>query len=230
MALAPIPSPVDASPVSSAPAPARVYLAGTLFNVREVSGNVELAEAIEAAAAATEGRAIRCVLPQELPFPAQPSPVDIRNTDIAAVLGADALVLQFDGLELDSGTVAEFMLAKAADIPCVLLRTDIRAGGDQSGPDAEPWNLMLSGWPRTRTVLVPSLLMWVASAGTGTRAERLAALYAETARRTVEALRDVLCRPPLLRGEEAATVRAWVARMSVDTAASSPGGRARQAD
>lgn len=188
----------------------RIYLAGTLFNVREISGNVQLAEAIEAE---SQGGA-QCILPQELKFPSNPTPKQIRDVDIAAVLSADALVVQFDGLELDSGTVEEFVLAKAADIPCVLLRTDIRAGGDQSGPDAEPWNLMLSGWPRTRTVLVPSLLMYGASAGNGSRAERLAALYKETARLTMQALRDVLAVPPVLHSPQRETVREWLGRMA----------------
>jgi hypothetical protein len=40
--------------------------------------------------------------------------------------------------------VVEFMLAKFADIPSVLLRTDIRAGGDYRD---EPWNLMTSYFP-----------------------------------------------------------------------------------
>jgi nucleoside 2-deoxyribosyltransferase len=195
---------------TSTAAPIRIYLAGTLFNVREISGNVQLAEAIEEASCDS----VQCVLPQELAFPQNPTPKQIRDMDLSAVLTADALVLEFDGLELDSGTVAEFMLAKAADIPCVLLRTDIRSGGDQSGPDAEPWNLMLSGWPRTRTVLVPSLLLWGASTGNGSRAERIAALYKEIGKRTVEALRSVIAETPVLAGPHAPAVREWLGRMA----------------
>ena len=46
------------------------------------------------------------------------------------------------------------MLAKFADLPSVLLRTDIRTAGDWRD---EPWNLMTSYFPRTATVVVPSL-------------------------------------------------------------------------
>ena len=46
------------------------------------------------------------------------------------------------------------MFAKFADIPSVLLRSDIRKAGDFRN---EPWNLMSSFFPRTANVIVPSL-------------------------------------------------------------------------
>ncbi|MEO5959881.1 MAG: nucleoside 2-deoxyribosyltransferase, partial [Opitutaceae bacterium] len=63
-------------------------------------------------------------------------------------------LFNFDGSDLDSGTIVEFMLAKFADIPAVLLRTDIRSAGDSR---AVPWNLMASFFPRTANAVVPSL-------------------------------------------------------------------------
>ena len=59
------------------------------------------------------------------------------------------------------------MIAKFADIPSVILRTDFRGAGDQGstggeaagggGDGADAWNLMSSFWPRTRVVRVDSM-------------------------------------------------------------------------
>lgn len=76
---------------------------------------------------------------------------EIRDADISALLSCDLALFNYDGCELDSGTVVEFMFAKFADIPSVLLRTDFRAGGD-SGEN--PWNLMTSYYPRTETLVL----------------------------------------------------------------------------
>lgn len=54
----------------------------------------------------------------------------------------------------------EFCIAKFADIPCVILRTDFRGGGDQGvagGSSADPWNLMCSFWPRCERVIVDGM-------------------------------------------------------------------------
>lgn len=61
--------------------------------------------------------------------------IDIRNRDIKAVMEADLVFFNFDGTDLDSGTVVEFMIAKMLDIPAVLLRTDCRNGGYLGGED-----------------------------------------------------------------------------------------------
>jgi hypothetical protein len=79
---------------------------------------------------------------------------DIRDKDIVTLIGCDLALFNFDGPELDSGTVTEFMFAKFADIPSLLLRTDFRRSGDQGD---DPWNLMMSFYPRTRTLCLNSL-------------------------------------------------------------------------
>ena len=79
---------------------------------------------------------------------------DIRDQDIVTLIGCDLALFNFDGPELDSGTVTEFMFAKFADIPSLLLRTDFRRAGDQG---EDPWNLMLSFYPRTRTLCLNSM-------------------------------------------------------------------------
>jgi len=93
----------------------------------------------------------KAVLPQENESGAS-HPDSIRDDDLERLFEADALVANFDGHDLDSGTVAEFCFAKFLDLPAVLLRTDFRNSNDPATcPD--PWNLMCSGFPRTRVVL-----------------------------------------------------------------------------
>ena len=69
-------------------------------------------------------------------------------------LGKSVRSANFDGCELDSGTVVEFCFAKMLDLPAVLLRTDFRVKGD-NGKD--PWNLMCSGYPRTEVLLISAM-------------------------------------------------------------------------
>ena len=122
-----------------------IYFAGDLFNHKDLIGNLLLSEAIEKE---SSGRYL-CVVPQHLEQSTNRS-IDIRNSDLSEIIKADLILLNFDGTELDSGTVVEFLFAKALDIPAVILRSDFRAAGDQERGD--PWNLMCSGYPRTRTV------------------------------------------------------------------------------
>ena len=93
----------------------------------------------------------KCILPQNLEVSDGRS-VAIRNVDLLNVMRADTCIFNFDGTELDSGTVVEFMFAKLLDIPCAILRTDFRSSGDQK--DGDPWNLMCSFYPRSVTVLL----------------------------------------------------------------------------
>lgn len=126
-----------------------VYFAGELFSLKHLVGNAALAEAI----ANVSNRNFTCVLPQTLEE-REMSPQDIRDKDIFMLIGCDLALFNFDGPELDSGTVVEFMFAKFADIPSLLLRTDFRRAGDQA---EDPWNLMMSFYPRTRTLCLNSM-------------------------------------------------------------------------
>ena len=121
----------------------QVYFGGGLFDHKQLIGNRLLAEAIDAAAPAR----YQIVLPQEFE-PSEQRALNIRNNDFRLLLETQAAIFNFDGTELDSGTVVEFMVAKMLDLPSVILRTDFRHAGDQDkGGDA--WNLMCSGYPRT---------------------------------------------------------------------------------
>ncbi len=122
-----------------------VYFAGELFSAKHILGNAVLAAEIEGA---SDGR-YRCVLPQALEQRGT-TPREIRDQDLEAVYRSDVALFNFDGTELDSGTVVEFMFAKFLDIPSVVLRTDFRAAGDSGDL---PWNLMVSYYPRTKVIL-----------------------------------------------------------------------------
>jgi nucleoside 2-deoxyribosyltransferase len=137
-----------------------IYFAGDLFNHKDLIGNLLLSESIEKNSA---GRFV-CVVPQHLEQSTNRS-IDIRNNDLREVVKADLILLNFDGTELDSGTVVEYLFAKALDIPAVILRSDFRSAGDQERGD--PWNLMCSGYPRTRTIKLNSMSWYQEAWGKG---------------------------------------------------------------
>lgn len=123
-----------------------VYFAGDLFDHKHLAGNELLAGAIDR----RSGGRYACVLPQDLEQ-ATERMADIRNQDLMQVMACDLGLFNFDGTDLDSGTVVEFMMAKMLDIPSVLLRSDFRASGDQER-EGDDWNLMCSFYPRTKKV------------------------------------------------------------------------------
>lgn len=128
----------------------KIYFAGGLFDHKELAGNALLAAAI---GELSDGK-YECILPQNFESRGK-HPKDVRNADIDALLSCDAALFNYDGTELDSGTVVEYMFAKFADKPAVLLRTDFRGGGDCADVDGcSPWNLMSSFYPRTRTLIL----------------------------------------------------------------------------
>ena len=133
-----------------------VYLGGELFSLKHLIGNAWLAEAIYEK---SHGR-FRCVLPQDFSELRGRSARAIRDFNLQALVGCDLALFNFDGPDLDSGTIVEFMFAKTADIPAVLVRSDIRNAGDYRD---EPWNLMASFFPRTASVVVPSLFAYRSS-------------------------------------------------------------------
>jgi nucleoside 2-deoxyribosyltransferase len=123
-----------------------VFFGGELFNLKHLIGNAYLAEAIFEK---SHGRYL-CELPQDFE-PRGTTLRAIRDQDLRALFACDLALFSFDGTELDSGTVIEFLFAKFADIPAVILRSDRR--GERAGP----WNLMASFYPRTVTVMVDAL-------------------------------------------------------------------------
>lgn len=129
-----------------------VYFGGELFSLKHLIGNAWLAEAIYEK---SHGK-FRCLLPQDFALPGR-SVRAARDFNLKALVACDLALLNFDGPDLDSGTVVEFMVAKFADVPAVLVRSDGRPAGESRN---EPWNVMAAGFPRTTTVIVPSLVRY----------------------------------------------------------------------
>ena len=140
-----------------------VYIAGELFSLKHLIGNAWLAEAIYEK---SHGR-FRGVLPQDFVELRGRSGRAIRDYNLRALVACDLALFNFDGTDLDSGTVIEFMFAKFADIPSVLLRTDIRNADHRE----DPWNLMASYFPRTSSVILPALFDYRGALQRGQRRE-----------------------------------------------------------
>ena len=132
--------------------PLSIYFAGSLFTNKDLIGNMYLVDSIHR----LSGYRYRCILPQNLQQMST-DPAEIKNNDLIQVRDTDGILVSFDGTELDSGTVVEFMAAKFLNKPAVIYRTDFRSGGDTPGGD--PWNLMLYNYPRTQHVRETSHIM-----------------------------------------------------------------------
>jgi nucleoside 2-deoxyribosyltransferase len=125
-----------------------VFFAGELFNLKDLIGNAYLAEAIYEK---SHGRFL-CQLPQDFD-PRGTTPRTIRDHHVRSLVGCDLALFSFDGPDLDSGTVVEFMIAKFADIPAVILRSDRRGAGGR----LPQWTLMANHYPRTAIVSIDGL-------------------------------------------------------------------------
>ena len=170
-----------------------IYFAGELFDHKHLIGNALLASHIERL---SDGR-YRCVLPQDLEQTSTRA-VDIRHQDLIGVATCDLALFNFDGSDLDSGTVVEFVYAKLLDIPAVILRTDFRGGGDQDS-EGDAWNLMASFYPRTRNVTLNAMAWYQEASQEADTAADASALYCDRiATAIIDALDDVRTQPPRL--------------------------------
>jgi len=115
------------------------------------------------------------------------------------VIESDLGLFNFDGADLDSGTVVEFMVAKQLDIPVVLLRTDIRHAGDQSN-EGDSWNLMCSNYPRAETVCINAMELYQQAAGNDIH-EKIDSIYRSLSVSVIRALDNVRQRSPLTGSE-----------------------------
>ena len=170
-----------------------IYFAGELFDHKHLLGNALLASHIERL---SDGR-YRCVLPQDMEQTGARA-VDIRNQDLIGVATCDLALFNFDGSDLDSGTVVEFVYAKLLDIPAVILRTDFRGGGDQDAV-GDAWNLMASFYPRTHNVTLNAMAWYQEARQESNTAEDAGALYCvRIAETVINALDAVRAEPPQL--------------------------------
>ena len=173
-----------------------VYFAGDLFNHKDLTGNLLLAEAIE------RESSVRyvCVLPQHLEQSTSRS-IDIRNNDLSKIVSADLILVNFDGTELDSGTVIEFLFAKALDVPAVILRSDFRSAGDQERGD--PWNLMCSGYPRTGKLTLNAMAWYQEAWGkAGGTADVLERFYGKLSTALITEFDNVFNEPSLVDSQQ----------------------------
>ncbi len=184
--------------------PYTIYFAGELFSLKHLLGNAVLAEQIHLE---SQNR-YKCIVPQDLEQ-RETTPTAIRDQDLLHVVTCDVGLFHFDGPELDSGTVVEFVISKLLDIPSVIIRTDFRLGGDSK---LDPWNLMCSGCPRTKVLLLDAM----ASYQQQLRAEGVSPTNAahEASRKfacdVVAALDEVRAIPPRLAPEMRDTVYEWM--------------------
>jgi nucleoside 2-deoxyribosyltransferase len=184
--------------------PYTIYFAGELFSLKHLTGNSILADHIH-----TESlNRYKCVVPQDLEQ-RETTALAIRDQDLYHVVACDVGLFHFDGTELDSGTVVEFMIAKMLDIPSVVVRTDFRAGGDSR---MDPWNLMVSGYPRTKILLADAIVRYqneLRIPGT-TPIEAGIAATRSFAKEIVQALDDVRAIRPVLTPTLRSHVYEWM--------------------
>jgi len=182
-----------------------VYFAGELFNAKHLSGNAGLAAAIQH----KSGGRLNCVLPQTLESREEGAHF-IRDEDLEHLISADIALFNFDGSEIDSGTVVEFMVAKFADIPALLLRTDFRRGGDQG---QDPWNLMLSFYPRTETCCLDSMALYKTALAQGLNpVGAVDSMLDQIAALVVPKLETLAQTKPILSPDLASPVHDWLVR------------------
>ena len=124
------------------------------------------------------------------------------NQDLLQIILSDLLLLNFDGNELDSGTVVEFMFAKGLDVPAVILRTDFRKSGDQDR-GGDPWNLMCSGYPRTEVMTLNGKSRYQeAFKSESSSKEVIESFYSKLAEEVIQCFESVLRIPSISPSEE----------------------------
>lgn len=174
-----------------------IYFAGDLFDHKDLIGNALLAAAIERQ---SSGR-YKCLLPQDFEQGSNRKE-HIRDQDLKMVMEADLGLFNFDGADLDSGTVVEFIVAKQLDIPSVVLRSDFRNAGDQDA-QGDKWNLMCSFYPRTETVCINGMEWYQAArAGKAPVEETIKTLYSKLAGQLIDAFDKARSEPPLTSDPE----------------------------
>lgn len=176
----------------------KIYFAGDLFDAKDLGGNLLLAEAVEKCSC---GR-YSILLPQDGECEVTDrSSENIRDTDFELLFDCDILLANFDGTDLDSGTVAEFCFAKMIDMPALLLRTDFRNGGDAGLPGSDPWNLMCSHFPRTKVLWINAMKQYHLCKKEGKK-DLAARFYELLAREIVRDLDDLAALPSWLGAEK----------------------------
>jgi len=145
------------------------YFAGALFSGQELVGNRALAAAVNDV---SQGL-LQLDLPQDLSTQETGDGQRIRSADYLWMIRRDFVFANMNGPELDSGTVAEYMVASMLGMPRVQYRSDFRNVGDvpSSFPgrvtvgktSCVPYNLML-GYDESALVFADSMALYKATA------------------------------------------------------------------
>lgn len=174
----------------------QVYFGGDLFDHKDLIGNALLASYIEKT---SKGR-YTCYLPQTLDQ-SDATALDIRNKDLIKIIECDIALFNFEGAEIDAGTVVEYTYAKLLDVPSVILRSDFRSSGekDVGGND---WNLMCSFYPRTRIVQFSAIAYHQeAMKASNSLSEAMDRLYSRISSVLIENFDAVRKEPPVFKGD-----------------------------
>jgi nucleoside 2-deoxyribosyltransferase len=138
----------------------KVFFAGDLFNHKDLIGNIYLADAIKNI---SNGKYELFLAQNKVQQKVHHK--EIKDQDLKGLIESDIALFCFDGTELDSGTVVEFMSAKFLDKPSVVYRTDFRGGSgeeesldDQNIRQGNKWNLMVSFYPRTKVLYLNAMV------------------------------------------------------------------------
>ena len=185
--------------------PLKVYFAGDLFNHKDLIGNIYLADAIKNL---SNGK-YEFFLAQNK-VQQKVTHKQIKDQDLKGLMESDIALFAFDGTELDSGTVVEFISAKFLDKPSVIYRTDFRGGSgeentakdqDDKSQQTNKWNLMVSFYPRTRVLYLNAMVEYqkTLSKVKNNNHTLIASEYANSiAQRIIEEIEHVLKEKPLI--------------------------------
>ncbi len=117
----------------------KVYMAGPLFTFAEQKFNNELAFELERHTFDTQLPQYFCVGIKD--------PREIAEMCLSKIVESDAMVVNCDGTDVESGTAFEAGYARGVcDMPIIAYRTDFRRGGDSDG--LWPVNLMIGSHVR----------------------------------------------------------------------------------
>ena len=187
--------------------PLSVYFAGSLFSQKDLIGNLYLSEAISKI---SEHR-YKCFMVQNKVQQKVTHKI-IKDQDLLALIDSDVALFAFDGTELDSGTVVEFIAAKFLDKPAVIYRTDFRGGSGEEAIDehSNKWNLMVSFYPRTKIVYLNAMVEYqkIYEQYKNESAHVISQKYSEyIAQHLIDNMDDVLSESPILKGKDLLSIQ-----------------------
>ena len=199
-----------------------IYFAGELLTHKDLTGNAMLAEAITE----LSDQRYCCVLPQNFAKQGHSS-YQNREQDLLNLIESDVVLFNFDGTELDSGTVVEFMTAKFADIPSVIIRTDDQESEDQGNVTKHlAWNIMANFHQRCQIEIIDAVSVYKNLFSTFPMVEATEVLIEKRssdvsramirviAQAIIDAFDKVIQQPKVLAEKSAEAVYDWLGRFA----------------